>query len=134
MADESVWEMHTKTTSTAVREITPEGIKLEFNYQGQTSGKLKASVMGTTTVWAKPDGSSTWEDKLMGMTMTGEMFAGSGKGSGKMSAPGTTAWEGEAQLMSQSPGLNWVNNLKFRATGSADMAKGESKGSFHHSR
>jgi hypothetical protein len=134
MAEDTAWEQHSKTVTTAVREITPDGIKLEFNYEGKTSGRVKAQTNGTTTVWAKPDGSSTWEDKLLGMTSNGDMFVAWGKGTGRMTTPGTTTWEGEVQTMSQSPGLSWLNNLRFKATGTADMGKGESRGQFQPSR
>ncbi|HTT45863.1 MAG TPA: hypothetical protein VMH38_07635 [Thermoplasmata archaeon] len=130
MSDHISWEQRSKTVSTTVREITPEGVKFESNYQGQVSGKFTGMTTGTTVVIAKPDGTSTWEDKLFGMTAKGEMFVAWGKGTGKMTAPGVTVWEGEAQAMSQSPALAWLNNLKFKTTGKADMAKGEAHGQF----
>jgi hypothetical protein len=120
--------------TTTIRDITPEGVKMEINYQGKISGKFAGMTTGTTTVIAKPDGSSTWEDKLMGMTEKGDMFVAWGKGTGKMTTPGVTTWEGESQTMSQSPSLSWLNNMKFKGTGTADLAKGEAHGQFSDSK
>ena len=53
---------------------------------------------------------------------------------GKMTSPGMTAWEGESQAMSQSPGLTWLNNSKFKVMGTADLAKGEAHGQFADSK
>ena len=35
-------EVHGKTVSTTIRDILPDGIKLEINWQGQTTGKYTA--------------------------------------------------------------------------------------------
>jgi hypothetical protein len=130
MSHHIAWEQHSKTVTTTIRDITPEGVKMEINYQGKVSGKIAGMTTGTTTVVSKLDGSSTWEDKLMGMTEKGEMFVAWGKGTGKMTTPGKTTWEGESQAMSQSPDLHWLNNLKFKVSGTADFAKGEAHGEF----
>jgi len=130
MSHHIAWEQHSKTVTTTIRDITPEGVKMEVNYQGKVSGKLAGMTTGTTTIISKIDGSSTWEDKLMGMTEKGEMFVAWGKGTGKMTSPGMTSWEGESQAMSQSPDLHWLNNLKFKVSGTADLAKGEAHGQF----
>jgi len=134
MSHHIAWEQHSKTVTTTIRDITPEGVKMELNWQGKATGKLAGMTTGTTTIVSKTDGSSTWEDKLIGMTEKGEMFVAWGKGTGKMTTPGTTVWEGEAQAMSQSPGLSWLNNMKFKSTGTADMAKGEAHGQFADSK
>jgi len=130
MTHHAAWEQHSKTVSTTIRDITPEGVKMEINYQGKVSGKFAGMTTGTTTIVSKLDGSSTWEDKLIGMTEKGDMFVAWGKGTGKMTSPGMTSWEGEAQAMSQSPGLSWLNNAKFKSSGTADLAKGEAHGEF----
>lgn len=134
MSHHVAWEQRSKTVSTSVREITPEGVKLEMNWQGKATGKVDGMTTGTTTIISKPDGSSTWEDKMIGMTAKGEMFVAWGKGTGKMTSPGITTWEGESQAMSQSPSFAWLNNLKFKSTGTADLAKGEAHGQFAESK
>lgn len=127
MAPESILEHATKTTTTTVREITPQGVTLEVNYTGEISGKLKAMSMGTTTIWMKTDGSSTWEDKLIANTHDGQMFVGMGKGTAKMMAGGKQEWSGESQMMSSSENLKWLND-KFKVAGVADPAKGGGSG------
>ena len=132
MKGEQVWEQHSKTVSTTVRDISKDGIKFEINHTAETSGKLKGHVTGTTTIWMKTDGSSEWEEKNMGMTAEGDFFAGWGKGTGKMTGPGATSWEGEVHVMSQAPKLAWLNEAKIWASGTADQAKGESHAKFFH--
>jgi hypothetical protein len=130
MTEAPIWEQQTKSTSTAIREINPDGVKIEVNYHGEVTGKLKAMTMGTTTIWMKSDGTSTWEDKLIGNTPEGDMFVGTAKGTGKMAAGGRQDWTGETQLMSASPKLSWLNG-KYHASGVADPQKGGSSGKFY---
>ena len=130
MTDAPLWEQTKKSTSTSIREINPDGVKIEINYTGEISGKVQAMSMGTTTVWLKTDGTSTWEDKLIANTHDGDMFVGTAKGTGKMSAGGKQDWVGETQLMSTSPKLAWIN-AKFRGAGTADPAAGGSHGKFY---
>lgn len=132
MAEDPAWEQHVKTVTTTVRAISAEGVTLEMNYQGETKGKLKAQITGTMTLWTKPDGTWTWEDKLLGGTATGDRFVGWGKGSGKPTGGASMGWEGEFQTMSASPALSWLNNAKFRVHGAGDGTGPEAKIQFHH--
>jgi hypothetical protein len=117
-----------KTVTTTVRDISPAGIKLEFNSEVRTTGRVKAKGLGTLSVWQKTDGTSEWENKGVLTTTQGDLIAAWGKGTGKSTSPTTTAWEGDLHFMSQSPRLSWLNNMECWTEGTADQTKGVSRG------
>lgn len=124
-------EVHQKTTSMSVKDISQTGITLEINSNGQAKGKIEANGFGTTTVWQKTDGTSTWEGKNVMTTKDGDFVAAWGKGTGKQTGPTTSSWEGEMHFMSQSPKLAWLNTAKVWVEGNADQAKGEAHARFY---
>jgi len=121
-----VGESSLKMVSTTVREMTPLGIKLEINQQGQFAGaKYNAIEFGTNSVYLKMDGTMEWEVKIVQTTPEGEIVVESGRGTGKNLGGGKVRAEGEALMMSQSPKLAAVNNSKLWAEAEADLMTGE---------
>ncbi len=126
MKGDPVLETHGKIQGITILDITQSGIKMQINQQGQSKGKYSSNDISTVTVVNNADGTSTWETKGIQNTHDGDMLAVWGSGTGKNAGPGTTNWEGEMHMMSQSPKLAWVNTAKFWIEGSGDMQKGES--------
>jgi hypothetical protein len=71
---EEVLEMRSKTVTTTVKDISPSGVTLELNSEGQSKGKINAQGVATTTVVMKTDGTSTWENKGIFNTNDGDML------------------------------------------------------------
>lgn len=128
MKGELIFELHSKSVTVTVRDISETGIKLEQNSVDQANGKVNANGFSTVTIWQKVDGSSEWENKGVLTTTDGDFIAAWGKGTGKNTGPTTAAWSGEVHFMSQSPKLAWLNGAKGWVEGNGDQAKGEAWG------
>src|SRR5881628_2924157 len=107
---ELLFELQGKTVSRTIKEITPHGVKLEMNNEGQATGKFNANELNTINVFMKPDGTNEWEGKGLVNTRDGDMVVVSSRGTGHMSNPTTGSWQGETVFMTQSPKLAWLNN------------------------
>ena len=125
---ELLFEISGKTVSRTIKEITPHGVRLQMNDEGQVTGKLNANQMNTINLFLKPDGTNEWEGKALINTREGDMVVVSSKGTGAMANPTTGTWQGEAFFMTQSPKLSWLNNSKGWIEGSGDMATGTYRG------
>lgn len=121
---ELLYEIQGKTNSWTVKEITPHGVKMQMNDQGQSTGKLSAGQVNTVDIFMKTDGTSEWESKAVQRTNDGDMVVVSGRGTGRTTSPTTSAWQGELAFMTQSPKLAWLNNTKGWVEGSADNPQG----------
>ena len=55
---ELLFEIQGKTVSSTIKEITPHGIRLEMNDEGQTTGKINGGALNTISVFLKPDGTN----------------------------------------------------------------------------
>ena len=125
---ELIGEIHGKTVTTTIKELTPMGVRMEINDQGQVSGKYNAAHMETVSIFQKRDGTSEWEQKGIQVTKEGDFIVVSGRGTGKNTGPTTASWEGEVVFMTQSPKLAWLNTTKGWVEGSGDNVKGEFQG------
>lgn len=114
--------------SQTIKEITPHGVRMEINDQGQVTGKFNGNSLNTVNVFLKPDGTNEWEGKGIQTSRDGDMVVISSRGTGHMSSPTTGMWQGEAFFMTQSPKLAWLNNTKGWIEGSGDMVQGTYKG------
>jgi hypothetical protein len=123
-------EMRTKATPITIKEITPFGVRVEYNDTGQFAGTYSANVNHTYTVFLKNDGTFDWEAKDLQFTKEGDFIVAIGHGTGKMSGPTTSKAEGEGIYMTQSPKLSWLNNKKWRVECTSDMATSEIYGKF----
>jgi hypothetical protein len=128
---ELILEVHDKSTTTTVRDISQSGIKLEQNSVSQVKGKLNAQGMTTVSITQKTDGSNEWEMKGVMSSKEGDFLAVWGNGTGKQTGPTSGSWTGEVHFMSQSPKLSWLNNVTGWVEGSGDNAKGESWGKIY---
>jgi len=120
---ELLFEIQGKTVSSTIKEITPHGVRIEMNDEGQTTGKINGGALNTVSVFLKPDGTNEWEGKALNTTKEGDMLVMSSKGTGHMANPTTGAWQGEVFFMTQSPRLSWLNNTKGWIEGSGDMSQ-----------
>ena len=121
---ELLFEIQGKTLARTVKEITPHGVKLQMNNEGQSTGKFSAGQVNTVDVFMKTDGTQEWESKGIGTTREGDFVAVSGRGTGRMANPTTGTWQGELVFMTQSPKLAWLNSTKGYIEGTGDMAQG----------
>ncbi len=121
---ELLFEISGRTVSRTIKEITPHGVSIQMNDEGQTTGRLNANQINTVNIFLKPDGTNEWEGKGLINTREGDMVVVSSRGTGSMSNPTTGAWQGESFFMTQSPRLSWLNNSKGWIEGSGDMAAG----------
>ncbi|MDA4128593.1 MAG: hypothetical protein OK422_03965 [Thaumarchaeota archaeon] len=128
---ELIMEVHDKTVTTTVRDISESGIKLEQNSTSQLKGKLNGVGMTTVNYTLKTDGSNEWQMKGIMNTMEGDFAAVWGGGTGKATGPTTAEWTGEVHFMSTSPKLAWLNTMKGWVEGSGDQAKGEAWGKIY---
>jgi hypothetical protein len=128
---ELILDVHDKSTTTTVRDITQSGIRLEQNSVSQVKGKLNGQGMTTVSLTQKTDGSSEWEMKGVISTKEGDFLAVMGNGTGKATGPTSAEWTGEVHFMTASPKLTWLNNVTGWVEGSGDNAKGESWGKIY---
>ena len=123
---ELIGEIRAKIVSTTIKELTPQGVKLEVNGEGGMTGpQLNAKLVETINVLQKMDGSMEWDDKAIFMTMDGDTLVASGKGTGKATSPTTYRGEAIGVLMTQSPKLESLNGKKFTTEVTGDRATGE---------
>jgi len=121
---ELLFEVQGRTVSRTIKEITPHGVRMQMNDEGQITGRINAGQINTVNLFLKPDGTNEWESKGLVNTKEGDMVVISGRGTGQMANPTTGTWQGESFFMTQSPRLSWLNNSKGWIEGSADMASG----------
>ena len=58
---ELIGEIQGKTITRTVKDISPNGVRLEFNDEAQVTGKYNAGHIETTNALLKPDGTIEWE-------------------------------------------------------------------------
>ncbi len=121
-------ETRAKAAPMTIKEITPFGIRAEYNDFGQFSGVFTANINDTITSFLKNDGTFDCEAKGLWYTKEGDFIVATAYGTGKMAGPTTSKLEGECVFMTQSPKLSWLNNKKWRVEVTGDMATGESHG------
>jgi hypothetical protein len=118
-------EGRVKWTPFTIKEITPFGVRVEYNASGQFAGTYSANVNETFTVFLKNDGTFDWEVKELQFTKEGDSIVVTAHGTGRSTGPSTSKAEGEGIYMTQSPKLSWLNNKKCRVEATGDMATSE---------
>ncbi len=120
-------EVHAKLTTETIKEITPFGIRVEFNFAGEAAG---ASYSGrhaeTALMFLKTDGTYDGEAKILQSTNDGDVIVGTFHGVGRVTGQTTSKGEGEVIFVTQSPKLSWLNNKKCRVewtTNSTELDK-----------
>ncbi len=125
---ELIVEVHGKTTTTTIKDISPAGARLEHNILGEVKGKYHGTYMQTTSTLRKPDGSSEWDAKFITLTKEGDTIVGSGKGTAQAAGPAISTVTGEFHYMTTSKSLAWLNNTTGRVEGTYNRATGETSG------
>ena len=124
--EEVILELKAKTTTITVKDFTPAGARLEYNLQGQVTGRYNAQHIETVNALLKPDATGEYEIRIVETTSDGDVILGTGKGKARTESSGMIMVEGETKLMTSSKKLAWVNNIKGRHEGSYNPATGES--------
>ena len=128
---ELIGEVRGKTVTTTIREISPLGVSISNNSNGEFTGKYTASQMQTVNVSMNLDGSSQFETKAIQNTAEGDVVVVTSRGTGKATGSATVAFEGEAAFMTQSKKLAWLNTSKGWIEGTANNATGEYQAKFY---
>ena len=123
-----IGEFHNKIITTTIKELTPNGVRMEVNIEGEIKGKLNARSIDTTNLLFKTDGTYDYETKSVATTMDGDTVVLSGSGTGRSTGPMTASFEGEVHYMTQSQRLNWLNNATARTEGTVDRMSREIQG------
>lgn len=115
-----------KIVSTTIREITPFGIRLEFNLAGSVSGELySGNHIETLSLFQKTDGTFEAEAKAIESTKDGDVFVHSYSGKGRLTGPTTGHAEGEGIVVTQSKKFSQLNNARLRLEVDVDNATGD---------
>jgi hypothetical protein len=114
-----------KVLSKTVKEITPFGVRIELNLEGQVSGEYSAQHMETVSLFQKTDGTFDSEARAIETTKEGDVLVISYKGTGKQTGLTTLHGESEALIMTQSKKLAHLNNSWMKVEVNADYATGE---------
>jgi porphobilinogen deaminase len=109
---ESIVELKSKNTTTTIKDITPVGVRLEFNSEREVKGSFNAAHMETVSVLAKSDGTNEWEAKIIEMTKDGDMVIAMSKGTGRQESPTVGRFEGDVTFQTSSKKLAWLNTTK----------------------
>ncbi len=120
-----ILEQHAKRMSMSIRDMNPDSITIELNFEGQSKGKYEGRYYGTTNLVQKMDKTFEADTKIIETTRDGDIIVYSGKGHGKMINPDWTNWQVEVQFMTTSPKFSWLNGKKALSEGSTNIAKGE---------
>jgi hypothetical protein len=122
-------EFHGKRITATIKEISPTGIRMETNEEGQIKeGKFDFQYMHTNSALLKQDGTMEWEAKGIASTKDGDMMAYWGNGTAQSTGQNNAAWEGEIHRMSTSPRLSALNNTTVWIEAKGSIATGEYSG------
>jgi len=125
MPDELLYEARQKIAGITLHEITPQGVRLTWNLQGQVSGRYNASRNETAKGLLKADGTSEFELLFVDRTSEGEIVLGKASGTGRPMGGSKTHVEGAGSFMTGSGRLAWLNSTKGRFEGSVDLDSGD---------
>ncbi len=125
---ELIGEFHNKMVTTTIKELSPDGVRMEVNIEGEIKGKLNANSIDTTSLLFKTDGTYDYETKSVATTTEGDTVVLWGSGKGRSTGPMTASFEGEVHYMTQSPRLAWLNDATARTEGTVDRISREIQG------
>ncbi len=121
-------EFQAKQTTTTIKDVSPNGARVETNYVGEIKGEIDGRYMQTLSFLLKPDGNSDWESKSITNTTEGDMVVVLGNGETRVTNANTASAEGELRYMTTSPRLSWLNNATRRIEVEIDRTTGEYRG------
>ena len=126
---ELLGEFRGKIETTTVKEITPFGIRLEQNLQGEFTGpRYSSHDMWTSEIHQRIDGTYDWENRYIQRTKEGDIILANSHGTGEMTGPTALKGNGEGLVMTQSPKFSWLNMKRGRVEFTGDLATGEIQG------
>ncbi len=121
-------EFQGKPTTTTIKEVSPNGVRVDTNYLGEINGEVEGQYMQTVSFLLKPTGDSDWESKSITNTTDGDMVIVTGNGKTRPTSAKTATAEGELRYMTTSSRLSRLNNATRRIEVEIDRATGEYRG------
>ncbi len=125
MPEELLFEARERTTTATVKEFTPMGVRIAYNFQGQVKGKYDATRIETVEALLRPDGSGEFEGRIVDLTSDGETVMIPLKGSSKLVNSTTMQVQGTESFLTGSRRLNWLNSTQGRFEGTFNPESGE---------
>jgi hypothetical protein len=122
--EELLGEVKEKTTTVTIKDFTPLGVRAEYNVQGEFKGRFNSRHLETVNVLFKPDGTVEYEARGIDTTSDGDVVLSTSKGKGRTGTP-TGPFEGETILQTTSKKLAWLNTVKARHQGTANLMTDE---------
>ena len=122
--DELLGEGKWKTTTVTVKEFTPVGVRIEYNMEGDITGRINGHSIGTVNGLIRPDGSSEYEGRAITTTLDGDVVLVTAKGKGRAGGPIVRS-ESEDSFITSSSKLAWLNNTKGHSEVTYNRLTGE---------
>ena len=123
---ELLFELKAKTTTITVKEFTREGVRADYNFEGEVTGRYNAINRATVSGLVKTDGTFEFEGRGVNMTREGDTVLVTFKGHGRNETPPVGRFESEESYMTSSSRLAWLNDTKTHSEGSYNFLTGES--------
>jgi hypothetical protein len=122
--EELLLELKAKNTTRTVKDFSPEGIRLEDNFEGESTGVYNARHYGTITVLIRPDGTNEYEVRQIDTTGDGETILLYFKGKSVRETPTHNMFVGTNTFQTPSKSLAWLNGIKARHEGEYNPVTG----------
>lgn len=117
-----------KAVMTGGTPIPAEGLRLNWNFQGELKGsKVKGEIVGTNYTLVRPDGVGISNIQAVLTTPEGDRIALHADGFSNAPAQGSTVFQYRETVTfhSSNPKYSWINHIVCWATGTADLATGK---------
>src|ERR1700733_3489308 len=86
---ELIGEVRGKNVTTTIKDVSPFGVRLQSNGNGECPGRNTASEMETVNVSMDRNGVSQFEARVIQTTKDGEFVSITSRGNGKAAGPTT---------------------------------------------
>jgi hypothetical protein len=119
--------MDMQSALSGAREIPPEGVRLDIDFEGELTGpRLSGKIAGTDYVLLRGDGVAKLHIHAVITTDDGERIAFYGDGVAIVQ-PGSPTMQlrENITLHTAAPKYSWVNRLQIWATGQGDLSTGK---------
>jgi len=123
--EELILEYKMKTTTRAVKDFMPSGVRSESNFEGDVKGRYTARCIATVIGLTKLDGTAEYEGKEIDTTSDGDVILLTFNGRGRPENPTLGGIEGETAFQTAPKKLSWINGMKVRHGGTFNHATGE---------
>ncbi len=122
--EELLLVLKAKNTTRTVKDFSPEGISLEDNFEGESTGVYNASHYGTITVLIRPDGTNEYEVRQIDTTGDGDTILLYFKGISTRETPAHNKFVGENTFQTAAKSLAWLNGIQARHEGEYNPVTG----------